>query len=81
MGRCHRRESIDLRPHQRALQDAPAAEHFWMEFIETLQKKLQGYITIGLSVYMDDELRTGVKYPGELSDRLCRSSTSLYCNE
>jgi hypothetical protein len=54
---------------------AEAIRHFWMEFIVEFQARLEAFSTIGLSTYRDDRLRSrpGVKYPTELSLKLCRS--------
>lgn len=61
--------------HPPEAEEAIAVKHHWMEFVETFHAKLQGYVTLGLSVYRDDMLRRkpGVKYPEELSGRLCKS--------
>jgi hypothetical protein len=52
-----------------------ASRHFWMEFITAFQAKLEAFITIELKTYRDDQLQSipGVKYPAELSRKLCRS--------
>jgi len=61
--------------HPPDVEYSAARQHFWMEFIDTFQVNLQAYVTIGLSVYKDDILKTkpGVRYPGELAYRLCKS--------
>lgn len=53
-----------------------ANRHFWMEFIVAFQAKLEAFITIDLKTYRDDQLHyaPGVKYPTELSRRLCQSA-------
>jgi len=52
-----------------------AIQHFWMEFVMAFQARLNAYMTLKLSIYRDDQLRSqpGVKYPPELSSKLCRS--------
>ena len=52
-----------------------AIRHFWMEFIMAFQARLDSYMTLRLSIYRDDQLRSkpGVNYPPALSSKLCRS--------
>jgi len=51
------------------------SSHFWEEFVKAFKERLESRLTIGLSAYWDDGLRSapGVKYPSELAQRLCRS--------
>jgi hypothetical protein len=62
--------------HPPAYPGALAIRHFWMEFIVEFQGRLEAYSTTALSTYRDDRLRSrpGVKYPIELSSKLCRSA-------
>jgi TIR domain len=62
------------------LHDGPSVvRHFWMEFITEFQTRLDAYMTIGLSAYRDDKLRSkpGTKYPAELSRQLCHSACMI----
>jgi hypothetical protein len=51
------------------------SSHFWDEFVRAFKERLESRLTIGLSAYWDQRLRSapGVKYPSELAQRLCRS--------
>jgi len=50
--------------------------HFWTEFIDAFQNRLQSYLTVNPKIYWDPQLRKvpGSTYPQELSRSLCRSA-------
>ena len=52
-----------------------ATKHFWLEFVEAFERKVNTYRQVALLTYRDVSLRSmgGVDYPAELARNLCRS--------
>lgn len=54
---------------------APSVKHYYLEFVEALQEKLEAFLTTKIRSYRDDQLKSvpGITYPEELSRKLCKS--------
>lgn len=52
-----------------------AAKHFWLEFVEEFQNRLESYLNTKIRTYRDIQLKSkpGIRYPEELSKSLCHS--------
>ena len=53
----------------------PRPRHLWFEFVQKFQEELAFFLSTELPIYWDNNLnsRAGVKYPQELSEKLCKS--------
>jgi hypothetical protein len=63
--------------HPPEVPDGPRVfSHFWTEFIDAFQSRLQSYLTVNPNIYWDPQLHDvpGSPYPAELSRNLCRSA-------